>query len=249
MISFFYPLASVVIVSLVSLVGVFVLLLRAQWLKSITPLLVSFAVGSLLGDAFLHLLPESFESISSPHLAPLLTILGILLFFTLEKFLNWHHCHDPDCHDSPQSVISLNLVGDSAHNFIDGMLIGASFFVSPTLGFTTTLAVLLHEIPQEVGDLGILLHHGLAPAKALWLNLVSALFAVLGLILVYLVGSSLVVFSIYLLPVTAGGFIYLAASDLIPELHRHQPRLVSSVTQLLFILLGVLLMFLLLFIE
>ena len=234
---------SAILVSLISLVGIIFVIARLP-ISRYSFLAVSFAVGALLGDAFIHLLPESFESLTS-NLASLLIISGIGLFFILEKILKWRHCHEPDHHHVP----ALNLVGDSFHNFIDGMLIAASFLVSRQLGLATTLAVILHEIPQEIGDYGILVHHGFTTAKALKYNLISAFFSLAGVILTYLIGSQISQFSLILLPITAGGFIYLASSDLIPELHRHDPKIKDSLIQILFIALGVLLMFALTYLE
>jgi len=234
-----YSFLSAFLVSLVSLVGVISLSLP-------TFLLVSLAVGALLGDAFIHLLPESFESLPSL-LVSLLVIAGLLLFFVLEKFLRWRHCHQPECHQHLH-VPRLSLIGDFVHNFIDGTLIAASFLVDYSLGLTTSLAVLLHEIPQEIGDFGILIHHGFSRSRAILFNFLSSLSCFLGVILVLLFGPSLAL-QHYLLPITAGGFIYLAASDLIPELHRHQQSPGQSFLQLVFILLGVSLMALLLLLE
>lgn len=213
--------------------------------------LVSFAVGALLGDAFIHLIPESFETISSKPTVSLLFIAGILLFFALEKILRWRHCHEVDYkqHDKDHHVVTLNLVGDTVHNLIDGMIIGASFFVSTPVGITTTLAVILHEIPQEMGHFGIFIHHGLSATKALTYNLISALASIIGVLITYFLGNYLGQAHLFLLPITAGGFIYLAASDLIPELHRHQTEVKTSLIQLLAICFGVGLMTILLFLE
>lgn len=215
-------------------------------------ILVSFAIGGLLGDAFIHLLPESFEKISSKTAVSIFSIAGILLFFTLERILRWRHCHEIDCQepkDEDHHVVTLSLVGDTVHNMIDGMIIAASFFVSQPVGIATTLAVILHEIPQELGHFGILIHHGLSVKKAIFYNLFSALASVIGVLLTYFMGNYIGYVSIYLLPITAGGFIYLASSDLIPELHRHNPKTTESILQLFCIILGVSLMSLLTLIE
>lgn len=238
---FYLSLFSALIVSAVSLVGIIFFLARIS-LGRLTLLLVSFAVGGLLGDAFIHLLPESFNSLDS-NLASLLIISGLGLFFILEKILQWRHCHEPDSHHRRSHVPALNLVGDSLHNLIDGMLISASFLINPHLGLTTTLAVILHEIPQEIGDYGVLIHHGFTHLQAIRFNFISALFSLLGVVLTFTLKSRISDFSLYLLPITAGGFIYLASSDLIPELHRHDPRILDSLKQILFMALGVLLMY------
>ena len=244
-----FSLISILIISLISLVGLFIFFTKKKTSETINLFLVSFAVGALLGDAFIHLLPQAFKSLNST-IVSFLIIGGMLLFFVLEKVLRWHHCHEINCNENnSKHLIVLNTVGDTVHNSIDGMMIAASFMVDFKLGLITSLAVLLHEIPQEVGDFAILIHAGLSPFKAFIYNLLSATSAFVGAILVFLLGSRITSLSLYLLPITAGSFIYLAASDLIPELHRHDPPMSHSLVQLLFIVLGVALMSLLLFIE
>ncbi|MDD3002507.1 MAG: ZIP family metal transporter [Candidatus Shapirobacteria bacterium] len=247
--SLMFSLLAVLAISFLSLSGIFLLFLNKKISQKINLLLVSFAVGALLGDAFIHLLPESFESLDSLTVS-LLTIGGLLIFFILEKILRWHHCHEIN-HSDHQSkhLVVLNIFGDTVHNLIDGMLIAASFIVDFKLGVITSIAVLLHEIPQEIGDFAILLHSGLSLKKTVFFNFVSASSAFLGVILVFILGSKISSLSSFLLPITAGGFIYLAASDLIPELHRHDQKLSNSFFQLTFIILGVALMSLLIFLE
>jgi zinc and cadmium transporter len=233
-----YSLVSVIIVSLISLIGVFFISLGIEKLRRILIFLVSFAVGGLFGDAFIHLLPESFEKITTITSIPLLIILGILIFFILEKFLRWRHCHVPTSETHLHPVVTMNLVGDGVHNTMDGMIIGASFLVNRTIGITTTLAVILHEIPQEIGDFGILVHGGLTPKKALTYNFLSAIFAILGTILSLIIGPYVKNYATFLLPITAGGFIYMAGSDLIPELHL-EVEVLTSLLQFILILLGI----------
>ena len=234
------------LISLISLLGIFFVFLKPQSLNRLTLFFVSFAIGALLGDSFIHLIPQSFEFFESKDTASLLILGGILLFFILEKFLLWHHCHEANCQQSTKHVATLNLVGDSIHNFIDGALIAASFKVSLFVGLSTSLAVILHEIPQEIGDFGILIHHQISAKKGLIYNFFSALFSVFGVLLVFIFDISI---SFFLIPVTAGGFIYLAATDLIPELHRHDTKIKNSLVQLIFILLGISIMFLLTLLE
>ena len=247
--SLFFSLLSVFFISLLSISGIFLFFLNKKISQKINLLLVSFAIGALLGDTFIHLLPESFENLNSLTVS-LLVITGLLLFFILEKILRWHHCHEISCsnHQS-KHLITLNLSGDAIHNLVDGMLISASFMVSPKLGIFTSIAVLLHEIPQEIGDFAVLIHGGLSLKKAVFYNFLSACSAFLGVILVFILGSKISFLSIYLIPITAGAFIYLAASDLIPELHRHDQKISNSLFQLIFIILGVTLMSLLVFLE
>jgi zinc and cadmium transporter len=243
-----YIFSSVIVVSLISLVGVFTLTLTKEKLKKITVFLVSFAVGGLFGDAFIHLLPESYARLGYGLSTSLYVIAGILAFFVLEKFLRWRHCHIPASKEHYHPVVAMNLIGDALHNFIDGLLIGASYTVSIPIGMTTTLAIILHEIPQEIGDFGILIYGGLPVKKALFFNFLSATLAIAGAIIAAAVGTCFHGFAVVLLPVTAGGFLYMAGSDLIPEL-QHDVKASTSLFQFLFILLGVLIMSLLVFIE
>jgi len=248
----FNSLAAVFLVSLASLSGVIFLLLKPALISRLSVYLVSFAVGGLLGDVFIHILPESYSGHIPETSVSLLVVAGLLLNFILEKFLRWRHCHNPDCHqggDDHGHIVTLNIVADGVHNFIDGMLVAASFMISRELGLATALAVLVHEIPQEIGDFAILVHNKVSVSKALVLNFLSATISLLGVFAAFFLGGNIENFASYLLPVTAGAFIYLAASDLIPELHRHQPKFAESLTQLLSIILGVSLMFLLLFME
>ncbi len=247
--TYLYALISVSAVSLVSLVGVFTLSLKESVLRKYLFLLVSLATGALIGDAFLHLIPESFEGAASAPFVSLAVIGGILLFFVLEKFLHWHH-HEagdetcPDIHPSGRMI----LVSDGVHNFLDGLIIGASYLAGVEVGIATTLAVILHEIPQEIGDFGVLLHAGYSKGRALFLNFLSALTALAGVALALTIGSATDTLASSLLPFAAGGFIYIAMTDLIPEMHKtkHAPH---SFLQFLTVLAGIGAMFLLLFVE
>ena len=241
-----YSIISVILVSLVSLIGVFTLSLKKERLHKITLFLVSFAVGGLFGDAFIHILPEAFEGLGRKLSTSLLIIFGLLLFFILEKFLRWRHCHAEPCDTHSHPVVAMNLFGDAVHNLLDGMIIGASFSASTTIGITTTLAVILHEIPQEIGDFGILVNGGLSVRRALFFNFLCALTAVVGAIISLFVGSYVTGYIPTLLPVIAGGFLYIAGSDLIPEL-QHTVKISTSLWQLFFIILGVGIMALLVF--
>jgi zinc and cadmium transporter len=211
------------VVSLVSLAGLVTLSLNETSTRRLAALLVSFAVGALLGDAFIHLIPQTFRQ-DAVTLQPSLLILGgMLLFFAVEKLLRHEHGllhkhHHPEMSARPE-LAAINVLGDAIHNFIDGVLIGASYLVSPALGVATTVAVLFHEIPQERGDFGILIHSGLSVRRAVLLNLASASAAILGTISALLLDAvSGAAVTVALIPVTAGGFAYIAAADLIPEL-------------------------------
>ncbi len=247
-----YSLASVIIVSLVSLLGIFVLSINEKILRKYLFLMVSLAVGALLGGAFLHLIPESFEKIANSTLVSMEIIGGIVLFFILEKFLHWHHHHGDGCEHTKEGHIypvgRMILIADGAHNFIDGIVIGAAYLVSIEAGISATIAIVLHEIPQEISDFGVLLHAGYSKARALWVNFLSALTAVFGTVLVLFAGNSSESLTIWLPPIAAGGFIYIAMSDLIPEMHKHKSTK-ESFLQIMTLFIGIGIMLLLLFIE
>lgn len=243
-----WSLVSVAVVSLISLVGVFTLSLGQEKLKKISLILVSFAVGSLFGDALIHLLPEAFSQIENALLTSLLVLAGVVFFFILEKFLRWRHCHEIGCPEHSQPLAAINLMGDSVHNFIDGILIAASYLVSLPIGLATTLAVVFHEIPQEIGNFGVLVHAGFSAKKALFFNFLSALTAILGTLIALFIGAASQSFALWLLPLTAGGFLYIAGADLLPELHREN-RLKNSFWQLGLMLLGIGIMVLLALVE
>lgn len=232
-----YTIISVLIVSAISLIGVLTIYIKEARLKKISLLIVSFAVGALFGDVFLHILPEAFEKNTGLQV-PFFVIFGILIFFSLEKFLRWRHCHVQNFAGHYHPVVAMNLVGDNIHNLIDGVLIGASFLVSIPIGIASALAVILHEIPQEIGDFGMLVRFGLSRKKALVFNLISSFSAIFGALASLILGSITKDYALMMLPLTAGGFIYLAGSDLIPELH-HDCETKSSLGQLLAIIFGI----------
>lgn len=249
-INYIYAIVSVVIVSLVSFVGVFSLSTKKDILKKYINFFISIAIGALLGDAFIHIIPEAFESNLGSGLVGLLIIVGILIFFIIEKFIHWHH-HGEDkdkeeVHIHPVGM--LVLFSDGFHNVLDGIIIGASFLVSIPVGIATTIAVVLHEIPQEVGDFAVLVHSGYSVKRALWLNFISGLASLLGLSIVFLFGNVAQNSIIWFLPLAAGGFIYIALADLIPELNKTK-KIKKSLTQLAVIMIGVTLMMLLLLLE
>ena len=240
-----WTLASVFAVSLLSFSGVlFSLVFSRQRLQSAVFVMVGLAVGAMLGDTFIHLLPESFARADASLPTSLYCLAGLVLFFILEKFLLWHHDHAAEHTHPIRPVGFMNLVADSIHNFMDGVLIGASYLVSIPIGIGTTIAVCLHEIPQEIGDFGVLLHAGFSPSKALWLNFLTATLAIAGAVLSLLIGARLSAFAGAVLPLTAGGFIYIAGSDLVPELHKERQPLQAAV-QLMAIGSGIGLMLLL----
>ncbi len=243
-----YALASVFIVSLISLIGLFTLSIKQEKLKKGLIYLISFSAGALFGDAFLHLLPELIEEQGFNLTASFMILSGIVLFFILEKVIHWHHHHVSigEPHTHPFSIMIL--IGDGLHNFLDGLLIGATYILSIPAGIATTIAVALHEIPQEIGDFGVLLHGGFSRTKALMLNFVSALVAVLGVVVALAANNYIEGIGFIISALGIGGFLYIAGSDLIPELHKH-PTIRASLLQLLIFILGILIMALLLFLE
>jgi len=224
--NFLWAIGASFAVSLISLVGIFALLIKDNLLKKILFLLIGFSAGGLIGGAFLHLLPESIHESQSAISVFLFTIAGFVFFLVLEKYLYWRHCHEGKCNIHAFSY--LNLVGDAVHNLSDGLVMGTSFFVSVELGLVTTVAIIAHEIPQEIGDFGVLIYGGFTKAKALFWNFISALFAVLGTALGYYFADRVAGVSQVLLPVAAGGFIYIATCDLIPEIHKEADLRKSS---------------------
>jgi len=243
-----YSLISVIGVSLISLIGVISLLISSKALERLLLFLVSFSAGVLLGDAFLHLIPEAFEILNSPLMASGSLLGGVIVFFVLEKVICWRHCHVPTSIDHPHPVAWMNLVGDGLHNFIDGLIITSSYLISLPLGLGTTLAVIAHEIPQEIGDFGVLIYGGFSRLKALFLNLLSGLLALGGVIIAFFISHQSSLFSASLVPFAAGGFIYIALSDLVPELHK-ETKPSKSLGQLVFLLAGVGIMLALLILE
>lgn len=245
---YLYSFGSVILVSLISLVGVFSLSLKEDILKKYINFFISLAIGALLGDAFIHIIPEAFESKLGFNLSSILIIVGILLFFIIEKFIHWHHHGEDKNEEHIHPVGKLVLFTDGFHNLIDGAIIGASFLVSIPIGIATTIAVILHEIPQEIGDFAVLIHSGYGKKRALWLNFISAFASVFGLIIVFIFGNIIENIALFFIPIAAGGFIYIAIADLIPELHKTK-NIKHSIIQLGIIILGVLSMLALLVLE
>lgn len=227
-----YILLFVFLGSVGSLAGGLVLLSHKNFALKISHLLASFAAGVLLGSAFFDLLPEAVHEAEETGIDVFLwTLAGIIIFFLIERFIHWFHHHE-EYHDhehhgdqhEKQSTVPLIIIGDTVHNFIDGVVIAATFMISIPLGISTTLAVMAHEIPQEVGDFGLLMHKGLKRSKIIWVNILSAGAAFAGALLIYFLGDSLEAYMPVFLALTAGFFIYIATSDLIPEIHHERRR-------------------------
>lgn len=247
--------ASVTLVGAVSLAGLLTLSMSETRVRRLATFFVSFAVGALLGDTFIHLVPEIFADARGPRAlrASLLILAGMLLFFVVEKLLRHQHglLHRHHHHEGIErpELAGVNILGDAIHNYIDGLLIGASWLASPALGISTTLAVLLHEIPQELGDFGILIHSGLTVRQAALLNAGSAVVAILGTATAVIAGVVAHQQMIQVLvPLTAGGFVYIAAADLIPEL-QHDRGLRALVVQTALISCGIAVMELLTLVD
>jgi zinc and cadmium transporter len=217
-------LLSVAAISLLSFVGALALTLGPARLRGMLPVLVALAAGALVGDVFLHLLPEAVEHEGgfTPRLG-WWVLTGLLGFFVIESVIHWHH-HGEDLAEHVEGHIHplawMNLLGDLLHNVIDGMLVAGAWMADPSLGLAVTIAVALHEIPQEFGDFGVLVHAGMSPARALKLNFLSAAGAVAGAVAVLLLGKAVPHVEHALVPLAAGGFLYVACADLVPELRR-----------------------------
>lgn len=212
-------------------------------LQSVILMLVSFSVGTLFANAFFHLIPESLMHLSWNMTATLI-LTGIVVFFVIEKFIHWRHCHvlpgghHEHSHPHEKPFVLTNLMGDLIHNMIDGMIIASAFIVSIPLGIATSLAIFIHEIPHELGNCAVLLHGGMKISKAILTNSLMGLGGIAGVLITFGLSQSIPHFEIYLIPIAAGSFIYLAGSDLIPELHE-QTELHFAVKQLMMMVLGI----------
>ncbi|MFA7254079.1 MAG: ZIP family metal transporter [Patescibacteria group bacterium] len=238
--TFLYIFIASLLISLCALVGVFTMSMKEKFLNKILLKLVALSSGALLGGAFIHLMPEGIEKFGNNEKFFFIILISLMVYLLIEKILHWRHCHaGGKC--PIHSFGYMNLLGDGVHNFIDGLIIASSFMVSIPLGITTTIAIALHEIPQEVGDFGVLLYAGIEKKKALLLNFLVALTVVAGAITGWFLLSLIENITSFLLPVAAGGFIYIALSDMIPEL-RKEHNIKQFFVTFAFILLGILLM-------
>lgn len=239
----FLIILSTFLVSLISFVAVFTLSLNEKILKKTLFYFVALSVGGLMGGAFLHLLPEAVEKLGDSR-AFLLVLIGFFLFLIIEKIIHWRHCHEGNC--PIHTFAYMNLIGDGIHNFIDGLIIATGFVVNPSLGIASTIAIFLHEIPQEMGDFGVLIYGGFTKKRALFLNFLTAVTAVFGGIVGFYLLSFAENISGFLLAFAAGGFLYIAASDLIPEI-RKETNVKKSFLNFSIIFLGILSMYFLKF--
>ena len=250
-----YAISSVIIVSLISLIGILTISIQEKKMETFMMYFVSFAVGGLLGGIFFHLIPEALEEGFKMQFS-FLFLAGLLVFFVVETLIHWRHHHHSHMfkkkHKSHKHeikpVAAMNLIGDALHNFTDGIIIGASYLVSIPVGVATTIGVVLHEIPQEIGDFAVLVHAGFTRKKALMFNLIIAFSSIVGAVAAILIGSMLENFAHLMLIFTAGGFMYIAAVDLMPELHV-EPNFKKAIFQLFYLFLGLGVMYGLTFLQ
>ena len=237
---FTYALLAVTIVSLLSLLGAVFISLQRKFLDSFTTYMLAFSSGILLGTTFYDLIPEGYEGIQGATFT--YVIIGFVTFFILEKLIHWHH-HKEDIGGpgAKKHVAYLTLIGDGMHNFLDGAIIAVTFLTSIPLGIMTTIAVIAHEIPHELGDFFLLTYGGFTNKKALWYNFLSAITAVIGTVFVFLFSESIVSVAPYAVGFAAGNFLYIAASDLIPELHEKR-SVNTSIAQIVCLVGGIILM-------
>lgn len=234
-----YILSASLLTSLGAVIAIFILTIKKELLDKILLFLVSASTGILLGATFFDLLPKALEFLPTEKVF-LLVVISFIIFYFLEKVLHWRHCHKGHC--DIHTFGYMNLIGDSIHNFIDGMIIAATFLIDIRLGITATFAILFHEIPQEIGDFGVLLYAGIKKGRAILLNLMTALFSILGAVVGYFLSFYIETLTFYLLPFAAAGFLYIATSDLIPEI-RKEENLKRSVISFACFLTGIILIY------
>lgn len=251
---YLYAILSVLLVSSLSLLVAVPILLKRKISQKVLVFLLSMSVGVLLATVFFNLVPEAFSADAHGHeeehnlfFPGVYILLGFFVMFIIEKFIHFHHnkdCYGQDCgHSHAYSVAPINLIGDGVHNFIDGTIIAGSYLVSFPVGLATTISVIFHELPQELADLGVLLYSGMRRKKAVFFNFLSALTAVLGTVFGLFLGGMIDSFAIFMISFAAGNFLYIAATNLLPELHRHC-KLKDTLLHLTAIALGVGLIFL-----
>jgi zinc and cadmium transporter len=215
---FFWILLSGLLMSAIALVGAVTLVLTESTLQKILLPLVALSAGSLIGGAFFHMIPAGFEAIGDLALVGLLVVLGFSAFLLLEQLLHWHHCHRAQA-DCRKPLTYLILIGDGLHNFLGGLAIAGTFLIDIRLGIISWLAAAAHEVPQELGDFGVLIHGGWPKRRALIMNVLSALTFLAGSLVAY--AASFAVDVAWLVPFAAGNFLYIGASDLVPEIKEH----------------------------
>ncbi|MGM0567879.1 MAG: ZIP family metal transporter, partial [Elusimicrobiota bacterium] len=220
--------------------GIITFVLKEKVFSKALVFLVAFAAGTLLGVSFIHLIPKSFEKLSAGHghlRAPLIILGGFVFFFILEQYLHWHHCHKAPQEHGKKPFSMMILIANGIHNFVDGILVGSAFLIDIRLGITTAVAVASHELPQELGNYGVLVYGGWNKMKALVVNFAVSLSIVPGGIFAYMTAG--VLDPIYIAPFAAGGFIYIGAADLVPEIHSCQKKVRQNFAVLAVFLLGI----------
>lgn len=243
--TFLYIVASTFLISLLSMAGLIFMFAKRKFIHRIVMLLISLSAGTLMGGTFLHLLPEASKSIESDQLF-ILILLSFIFFYVIERVLHWRHCHKENCR--VHSFGYMNLIGDGIHNFIDGIVISSAFMTDIRLGVVTSVAIAMHELPQEIGDFGVLIKAGFSRRKAVLFNFLTALTALLGAILTYFISGYIENLAAYMLPIAAGGFIYIAASDLLPEI-RKEENIIKAIFSFTVFMIGVILMYSLTYLE
>lgn len=239
--SLVWIILSTFLISLLGWIGILVLFLKEELIDKILLILVALAAGGLIGGAFLHLLPQAINrSQQSPVTLFIYSIIGFCLFYILEQFIHWHHHHGTTHKHEPVSY--LVLISDTIHNFIDGLIIAGSFLISLHLGLVTSVVIALHEIPQEIGDFGVLIYGGFSKRNSLILNYITQTTVILGGITGFLISGLIENIPIFLLPFAAGNFIYIASSDLIPEI-KHTEKTKNAIIYFLVFIIGILLMY------
>jgi zinc and cadmium transporter len=233
-------LASTILISLISLIGLITLVFKKDFINKILTVLVAFAAGTMLGAAFFDTLPEALEIFGNSTF--FYVLIGILIFFIVERYIHWHHCHKP--HAEIQPFTYLNLIGDGVHNFIDGTIIAASYLTSLQIGIISTMAIAFHEIPQEIGDFGILIKGGLKPKTALFYNLLSAILCVIGGLITIFFSNIFKDITPIALSIAGGGFIYLSLVDIVPDLHK-ETKLGKIIIESFFLFIGIFIIFIL----
>jgi zinc and cadmium transporter len=232
----------------VSLIGILAVSIKIEFLKKGMIYMIAFSAGALFGDSFIHLLPEVVSKSGFTLYISLYILSGIAFSFIIEKVIHWRHCHQPTTADHPHPFALMNLFGDGVHNFIDGLIVASAYMLDIQVGIATTIAVILHEIPQEISDFGVLVHGGFTKSKALLLNFATALAAILGAIIALMMKNYVEGIETFLVPFAAGGFIYIAGADLIPEIHK-EVKVWKSLLQFITFVSGIGIMALLLLVE
>lgn len=243
-----YSIISVLIVSLISLIGIVTLSLKKESLHKLLIFMISFSAGALLGDALIHLLPEAVKESGFTLMVSLYVLSGIGFSLITEKIIHLGHGPHTTLEAHPHHISKMNIIGDSIHNFIDGLIIATSYIVSIPIGIATTIAVIFHEIPHELGNFGVLVYAGFSRKKAILTNFLIALTSLAGALIALSIGTTSPNLLIFLIPFAAGNFIYIACSDLIPELHK-DTKLSRSIIQIIFFIIGILIMALMLLLE